>query len=93
MKVLNDNVLVSFENKQQQSRSGLYLPDTPQDGQVVFGTVLDVGPGRLNPDGTRTPLSVSVGELVWFPKFNASQLEVEGTKYYVVGEPQILLVK
>lgn len=93
MKVLNDNVLVSFENKQQQTRSGLYLPDTPQDGQVVFGTVLDVGPGRLNVDGTRVPVTVAKGELVWFPKFNASQVEVDGVKFFVVGEPQILLVK
>lgn len=93
MKVLNDNVLVSFENKPQQSKSGLYLPDTPQDGQVVFGKVLNYGPGRVGPDGKVVEVSVKIGDTVWFPKFNASQVEVDGIKYYVVAESQILLVK
>lgn len=93
MKVLNDNVLVSVEAKPTQSASGLYLPDTPQDGQVVFGKILNYGPGRIGPDGKVVPVSVNIGDRVWFPKFNASQVEVDGTKYYVVAESQILLVK
>lgn len=93
MKVLNDNLLVSMEKKSEQTASGLYIPDTPQDGQVVFGKVLQIGPGRLNADGTRTPVDVTTGQTVWFPKFNASQVEVDRVKYWVVAETQILVVQ
>lgn len=90
MRVLNDNVMVLVEGVKTQTASGLYIPETAQDGQIIFGRVVEVGDGRLLDNGTRAPMSVKHGETVWFPKFNASKIEREGKTFYVMSEQQIL---
>lgn len=93
MRVLNDNVMVLVEGVKTQTASGLYIPETAQDGQILFGSVVEVGAGRLLDNGTRVPVSVTHGETVWFPKFNASKIEREGKTFYVMSEQQILGVE
>jgi len=90
MRVLNDNVMVLVEGVKQTTASGLYIPETAQDGQIIFGKVVEVGDGRLLDNGTRSPMSVKHGETVWFPKFNASKIERDGKTFYVMSEVQIL---
>lgn len=91
MRVLNDNVLVSATNDgPRTTASGLYVPETAQEGQVVKGTVVSVGTGKLLQDGTRVAVSVNSGETVWFPKFNANKIELGGVVHYVVSEQYIL---
>ncbi len=90
MRMLNDNVMVLVEKVQQNPNSLLYVPDTAQEGQIVFGKVVEVGQGKLLENGTRSPMSVEKGETVWFPKFNASKIEREGKTFYVMSELQIL---
>jgi chaperonin GroES len=90
MRVLNDNVMVLVEGTKTQTTSGLYIPETAQDGQIIFGRVVEVGNGKMLGDGTRVPMLVKCGETVWFPKFNASKLELEGKTFYVMSEQQIL---
>jgi chaperonin GroES len=90
MRVLNDNVMVLVEGVKSQTASGLYIPETVQEGQILFGKVVEVGDGKLLENGTRAPMSVKHGETVWFPKFNASKIEREGKTFYVMSELQIL---
>ena len=90
MRVLNDNVMVLVETVKTQTASGLYIPETAQEGQILFGKVVEVGDGKLLDNGTRAPMSVQKGETVWFPKFNASKIEREGKTFYVLSELQIL---
>jgi chaperonin GroES len=93
MRVLNDNVMVVVEGVKTQTASGLYIPETAQDGQIIFGRVVEVGTGRLLDNGTRVPMSVTQGETVWFPKFNASKIDKDGKTLYIVSETQILGVE
>lgn len=90
MRMLNDNVMVLVEGVKTQTASGLYIPETAQEGQILFGKVVEVGQGKLLENGTRAPISVEKGETVWFPKFNASKIEREGKTFYVMSELQIL---
>lgn len=92
MRALNDNVIVTAQLEERKSASGLYIPDTAQEGQVIRGTVVEVGPGRLLEDGTRAPMSVEAKDVVMFPKFNASKMDIGGTTYYVLAEQLILAV-
>ena len=90
MRMLNDNVMVLVEGVKTQTASGLYIPDTAQEGQILFGKVVEVGDGKLLETGERAKMSVNKGETVWFPKFNASKIEREGKTFYVMSELQIL---
>ena len=90
MRMLNDNVMVLVEGVKTQTASGLYIPDTAQEGQILFGKVVEVGNGKMLDDGSRAKMSVEKGETVWFPKFNASKIERDGKTFYVMSELQIL---
>lgn len=90
MRMLNDNVMVVVEGVKTQTASGLYIPDTAQEGQILFGKVVEVGEGKLLETGERAKMSVNKGETVWFPKFNASKIERDGKTFYVMSELQIL---
>lgn len=94
MRVMNDNILVSGANEgPRTTASGLYVPDTVQEGQVIKGTVVSVGQGRMLQDGTRVAPSIAAGETVWFPKFNANKVELSGVTHYVVAEQYILVAE
>lgn len=93
MRVLNDNVMVMVEKVKQNPNSLLYVPDTVQEGQVIFGTVVAIGDGKLLDNGTRAPMSVKVGDTVWFLKFGAHAIETSDKKQYVMQEGQILGVE
>ncbi len=90
MRMLNDNVMVLVEGVKTQTASGLYIPDAAQEGQILFGKVVEVGNGKMLEDGSRAKMSVEKGETVWFPKFNASKIERDGKTFYVMSELQIL---
>jgi chaperonin GroES len=93
MRVLNDNVMVLVETVKTQTASGLYIPETAQEGQILFGKVEGVGNGKLLDNGTRADMSVNIGDTVWFPKFNASKIEKDGKTFYVMSEQQVLGVE
>lgn len=90
MRMLNDNVMVLVESVKTQTASGLYIPETAQEGQILFGKVVEIGEGKLLENGTRVKMSVEKGETVWFPKFNASKIERENKTFYVMSEHMIL---
>jgi chaperonin GroES len=91
MRALNDNVMVEVPTVNNM-RGSLYIPETAQEGQILYGTVVEIGPGKLLDNGTRAPMFVQKGETVYFPKFNASKMEINGTTYYVLAEQLILAV-
>jgi chaperonin GroES len=65
IKPLGDRIVVERFSAEEKTTGGILLPDTakakPQKGKVVA-----VGPGRLNKNGTRTPLQVKAGDVVLF---------------------------
>ncbi|MDD9995119.1 MAG: co-chaperone GroES [Dehalococcoidia bacterium] len=69
IKPLGNRVVIEpMESEEQMSAGGIYIPDTakekPQEGKIVA-----VGPGKLNDDGSRTPLEVAVGDVVVETKY------------------------
>ncbi|HEY8837674.1 MAG TPA: co-chaperone GroES, partial [Dehalococcoidia bacterium] len=58
---LADRVVVKNIKADETTASGLVIPDTakekPQQGEVVA-----VGPGRVDDNGKRVPMDVSVGD-------------------------------
>lgn len=93
MRVLNDNLLVRVEERNGPTmRGSLYVPETTEaGGQVISGKVVEVGPGRADASA-RVPMSVTAGDTIMFPKFNATKIEKDGVTYYVVPETQVLIV-
>ncbi len=92
LKPLADRVIVKPSEKEEMTKSGIYLPDTvkekPQEGEV-----LAVGPGRLSDDGKRLALDVKVGDIVVYAKYGGTEIKIDDTEYVILRESDILAKK
>ncbi|MGD0796064.1 MAG: co-chaperone GroES [Dehalococcoidales bacterium] len=89
---LADRVLVKPIEKEEKTKSGIYLPDTakekPQEGEV-----LAVGPGKLSDDGKRVPLDLKVGDRVIYAKYGGTEIKVDDEDLIILRESDILAKK
>lgn len=92
IKPLADRVVVEPLEKEEQTFAGgqLVLPDTAKE-KPQQGTVLAVGPGRLDENGKRIPMEVKVGDTVVFAKYSGTTFKTdEGKEYLFLKESDIL---
>lgn len=73
---VDDRVIVKPDTPDEVSKGGIVLPDQSKDPPKT-GTVVAVGPGRLNDDGERLPMFVKCGDRVVFQKFAAADLPTD----------------
>ena len=89
---LSNNVLVKPVSAEEVRKSGLFLPDTakekPQEGEIIAA-----GPGRTNKAGIVMPMTVKVGEHVIFAKYTGSEMKIDGEKYLIMPESDILAIR
>ena len=87
-----DRVVVKPMEKEEKTKSGIYLPDTakekPQEGEVVA-----VGPGRLSEDGKRVAMDVKVGDVVLYAKYGGTEIKVDDEEMIILRESDILAKK
>ncbi len=78
--------------EEKVTKSGIVLPETAEKEKPVRGKVVAVGPGKLNEKGERVPMGVKVGDVVLFKKYGPDEIELEGKKYLVGDEDDILAI-
>ena len=91
---LGDRVVVERDESETVTAGGIVLPDTVDKKKQSRGTVVAVGPGKMNETGGRVPMSVAVGQTVLFkePWGDESKIEDGDKKYFLVEEDDILAV-
>ncbi|GAB4193276.1 MAG: co-chaperone GroES [Phycisphaeraceae bacterium] len=86
---LEDRVLVKPKEAETKTKSGIYLPESAAE-KPITGKVIAVGPGKLNDDGSRTPLSVKVGDTVIYGKYAGTEVDIDGVEHKIVRESELL---
>jgi chaperonin GroES len=86
-----DRVVVEPLEETEEMRGGLYIPDTAKE-KPQQGTVVAVGPGRLNDDGDRIPMEVKTGDRVLYGKYAGTEVTIEGAQYLIVKEGDVLAI-
>jgi chaperonin GroES len=83
--------VVKRTEQEEQVRGGIIIPDSakekPQESEVFA-----VGPGKLNEDGSRSPMDVKVGDRVLTGKYSGSEIKIDETDYVILREDEILAV-
>ena len=92
LKPLNDHIFLEPLEEEKTTKSGIVLPETAEKEKPIKGRVVAVGPGKLDEKGKRVPMSVKVGDKVLFKKYGPDELEVDGKKYLVGEETDILAI-
>jgi chaperonin GroES len=91
IKPLEDRIVVKQVEAETTTASGLVIPDTakerPQEGEV-----LSVGPGRIDDNGNRVPLDVSVGDRVIYSKYGGTEVKYGGEEYLILSARDILAI-
>ena len=70
LRPLHDNLLVKPISDEQATKAGIILPDTVNKERPEKGQVVAVGSGKTLDNGTKTELSVKVGDTVLFKKYS-----------------------
>ncbi|HUY69812.1 MAG TPA: co-chaperone GroES [Candidatus Tyrphobacter sp.] len=91
-KPLSNHIFLEPVEEEKTTKSGIVIPDTVEKEKPMKGKVIAAGPGKLNDKGERSPMSVKVGDLVLFKKYGPDEIEMEGKKYLVGDEDDVLAV-
>ncbi len=91
IKPLEDRIVVQANEAETTTASGLVIPDTAKE-KPQEGTVLAVGPGRIDDSGNRITLDVNVGDVVLYSKYGGTEIRYSGEDYLVLSARDVLAV-
>lgn len=89
LKPLADRVIVLQSDAEEKTASGIVLPDTARE-KPTKGKVIAVGPGKLDDNGKRHEVACKVNDTVVYGKYSGTEVEIDGTKYVILRENDIL---
>jgi chaperonin GroES len=89
---LADRVLVKPMEKEEKTKSGIYLPDTAKE-KPQEGKVLAVGPGKMSEDGKRIAMDLKVGDIVVYAKYGGTEIKIDDEELIILRESDILAKK
>lgn len=92
LKPLGDRVIVKPAEAEEQTKSGLVIPDSAKE-KPQRGEVIAVGEGRWDEDGERRiPVDVKVGDTVIYGKYGGTDVKIEGVEYKILESRDIYAV-
>jgi chaperonin GroES len=89
LKPLDDRVVLEQLEAEEKTTGGIYLPDTAKEKPQI-GKVIAVGPGKILDNGSRAAMSVKKGDEVIYGKYMGNDVEMDGKKYVILRESDIL---
>ena len=89
LRPLQDRVIVKQHDAEEKTKSGIVLPDTAKE-KPTKGKVIAVGPGKLDDKGKPMELSVRKGDTVFYGKYSGTDIEVDGEKFVILRETDLL---
>lgn len=89
LRPLADRVIVKQSEAETKTATGILLPDTAKE-KPTRGKVISVGPGRLDDKGKPMSIGLKSGDHVVYGKYSGTDVEVEGQKFVILRETDIL---
>ena len=86
IKPLADRVLVHPAPAEEKTIGGIIIPDTAKE-KPLKGEVVAVGNGTKDEE-----MVLKVGYIVLYGKYAGTELEMEGTKYLIMRQSDVLAV-
>lgn len=86
IKPLADRVLIKPAASEEKTACGIILPDSAKE-KPLRGEVIAVGNGTKDEE-----MVVKVGDTVLYGKYSGTEIEVEGEKYLMMRQSDILAI-
>jgi chaperonin GroES len=86
---LGDRLIVEVLEDEEQTVSGIVLPDTAKE-KPQRGRVLAVGPGGRNDKGEVVPMEVAEGDEIVFSKYGGTEIRLGTDEVLILRESDVL---
>ena len=86
IKPLADRVLILPAPAEEKTIGGIIIPDTANE-KPLKGEVVAIGHGTKDEE-----MVLKVGDTVLYGKYAGTELEVEGTKYLIMRQSDVLAI-
>ena len=86
IKPLSDRVLIAPAAAEEKTVGGIIIPDTAKE-KPLKGTIVAVGNGTKDEE-----MVLKVGDTVLYGKYAGTELEVEGEKYLIMRQSDVVAV-
>ncbi|NLY43511.1 MAG: co-chaperone GroES [Clostridiaceae bacterium] len=90
IKPLGARVLLKELETQETTKSGIVLPSNVKEKPYI-AEVIEVGPGEVK-DGKEIKMQVKKGERVLYSKYAGTEIKLDGQKYLIVKQNDILAI-
>lgn len=92
LKPLNDRVLIKVAEPEEKTAGGLLLTEAIKEKPSI-GTVIAVGPGTLDEEGNRKPLTIPEGSTVLYSKYAGNEFKgADGSDYIALRASDVMAV-
>ena len=92
IKPLSDHILIEPIKEEEETETGILLPQTAEQERPEQGKVIATGPGRRTGSGKVIPLEVKPGDKVLFTKYGPNEIKVENKNYLIAKQEDILAI-
>ena len=86
---LGDRLIVEVLEEEEQTASGIVLPDTARE-KPQRGRVLAVGPGPRDEDGNYIKMELEEGDEIIFSKYGGTEIKLGVAEYLILRESDVL---
>jgi chaperonin GroES len=86
---LDDRIVVKQSEAEEKTVGGIILPDTAKE-KPQRGKIIAVGPGKMQDNGKRSEMSVKKGDEVIYTKYMGNDIQIDGEKYVILHENDVL---
>lgn len=87
---LDDKVVLKKLQAEETTKSGIVLPGQDKE-KPAQGEVVAAGPGGVV-DGKEVKMQVKPGDKVVYSKYSGTEVELDGEKYLIVKQSDILAI-
>ena len=91
LKPLGDRIVVKVLEREEKTKSGLFLPDTAKE-KPTEGEVIAVGTGKVLDNGQKQPVEVKVGDRIIFSKYAGTEVKLDGEELVIFSESDVLAI-
>ncbi len=88
---LHDRVIIKRMEEEKTTPGGIVIPDSATE-KPSEGKILAVGNGKITDGGELRALDVKVGDHVMFGQYSGTEVKVDGDKFLVMREEDIIAV-
>jgi chaperonin GroES len=91
IKPLGNRIMVK-PKAPEEKKGNIFLPQSAQE-KPYEGTVVAIGDGKLDSNGNKIPLSISVGDKIIYGKYSGgAEIKVDGEEYILMSEDDVYAI-